>query len=189
MKIQPHRPLSLHAHGRVVNLREECFNPGPICRGSPGDGHLFGFLFRFHRLDTGQFAQFQLNGMCAVTATDIRYEERFAAHLSLSLKPCLHQDFTYPDLVPVNPGRIFDRTSRTEEIKVMCRSGGIRTHTGITPADFKSAASAVPPPTLTFCYIVGNPLPAVNNCSGLSPVNDSGAEFYEALAIGHCPLV
>ena len=27
------------------------------------------------------------------------------------------------------------------------RSGGIRTHTGITPADFKSAASAIPPPT------------------------------------------
>ena len=28
------------------------------------------------------------------------------------------------------------------------RAGGIRTHTGVTPADFKSAASTVSPPPL-----------------------------------------
>ena len=44
------------------------------------------------------------------------------------------------------------------------RSGGIRTHMGFTPADFKSAASAIPPPTRQ--PIVENPPGSVNSERG-----------------------
>ena len=41
-----------------------------------------------------------------------------------------------------------DLAPQPRGIEERSRTGGIRTHTGVTPADFKSAASAVPPPSL-----------------------------------------
>ncbi len=43
---------------------------------------------------------------------------------------------------------LIDSPTRESKFIVRNRAGGIRTHTGVTPADFKSAASAISPPPL-----------------------------------------